>query len=185
MKKYFSIPAIAVIIAGCASLGTKTLYSAGNKVEIKKLGFSNLDGASFVNRIFPKTDSIFRSAFINTTGKFNLTPPIYLENELSIEKPDTALIMSMCKEKNLDGLIVSRLKFINTSYSVYLIPVGQSFDTEVEMKLFSSAGGLLFSVRYGTLKGNSYLNFPTGEKTVRDGAVGAINKIAKEFGWKK
>ena len=174
-----------VLLTSCASLGTKTLYNADNKGEVRKIGFSKLDGNSIVIRIFPKTDSIFRSTFVNTVNKFNLPTPFFWDNEISIEKADTGAISRICKENNLDGLIVTKLKFINTSYSVYFVPIGKSYDTQVEMKLFSNNGNLLYGVKYNTMNGNSYLDLPTADRTVHDGIVGAINKIAKGMGWKK
>ena len=83
----------------------------------------------------------------------------------------------------MDILIVSRLKFIHTHYSAYFIPLGQSYDTEVVMKVFNRKGKLLLSVLHNTVKGNSYFKAPTADRTVKDGTAGAIKRIGKDFGF--
>ena len=182
MKKQILAITIAVfLLESCATLGTKTLYKSGTKTEFRKIGFSNLDGNAIVSKIFPQTDSIFKRTFIETFNGYNLTNIIALNNEFSISKPDISEISQICKENDLDGFIVSHLKFIHITYSAYFIPYAKTWDTEVEMKLFDNTGNLVLTVLHNTTKGNSYFMPPTADKTIRDGTQGAIKRIAKEL----
>lgn len=176
---------VLITLSGCATFGTKTLYNSGNKILPKKIGFTKLEGSMIINKIQPITDSVFNSAFIQSFKKYGIADVFPSQTELSFDAPDQNAIAQICRDNNLEALVVSRLMFINVSYSVYLIPIGKSWDTEVKMKVFDSNGSLLLAVSHNTANGNSYSNIPVPEKTIFDGAKGAIKRIAKEFGWGK
>jgi hypothetical protein len=108
-----------------------------------------------------------------------------LDNEISIIKPDTALIKELCIKNGLDAIIVSRLTFIHVTYRMGVIPIIKNYDTNVEMKLIDKNGALLLNVNHNTLHGNSYFMPPSANKTIYDGTAGAIKGIGKEFGWLK
>lgn len=91
------------------------------------------------------------------------------------------MIRKICNENNLDGFVVSKLKFIHVTYSMYFIPIAKNWDTEVEMKLFNSTGNLMLTVLHNTTKGNSYFMPPTADRTIHDGTEGAIKRIIKEL----
>lgn len=99
-----------------------------------------------------------------------------LARKLSIEQ-----IIEICKVFDLDGIIVTKLKFINVTYSVYFIPIAQNYDTEVEMKLYNNKGELQIATLHNTYKGNSYMFVPSVEKTIHDGTMGAFKRIIKEM----
>jgi hypothetical protein len=176
---------VAIAFTSCTALGTKTLYKSETKHEIKKIAFSKLDGDSIVSKIFPQTDSIFIKTFIETFSTYKLNDIIHFNAELSITKPDINKITQICDENNLDGLVVSRLKFIYVTYRMNFIPIAKNWDTEVEMKLFDKTGNLMLTVLHNTTKGNSYFMPPTADKTIHDGTAGAIKRIAKELGLTK
>ena len=176
---------ITITLTSCAVLGTKTLYKSEIRTEIKKLAFAKLDGDSIVSKIFPQTDSIFTNTFIKTLKTYNLKDVIPFRTEFSIEKPDINLIAQICKENNLDGFVVSHLKFIHVTNIINFIPITKNWDTEVEMKLFDKTGNLKLTVLHNTTKGNSYFIPPTADKTIHDGTAGAIKRLAKELGLTK
>ena len=180
-KPIFYLLLVVFCFVSCSTLGTKTLYKSDIKNPIKKIGFTKLDGDTIVSKLFPQTDSIFKKAFLETCKNYNLNEVFPLNKELSIGQPDTTSMAQICNEKNLDGLIVSRLKFIHVTYNMNFIPIAKNWDTEVEMKLFDKKGGLLLSVKHNTTKGNSYFMPPTADRTIYDGTEGAIKRIAKEM----
>ncbi len=184
---YMPILLLITILVGCAAIGTKTLYKSDSKHEIRRIGFTKLDGDSIVSRIFPQTDSIFRNTYQETLKSYKLSDSniITLPKEFSITNPNTSLIANICRELNIDGLVISKLKFINVTHTAYFVPYAANYDTEVDMKIFNRNGVLVLSVRHNTQKGNSYLNLPTPDMTIRDGTKGALKRIAKEFEWSK
>lgn len=60
--------------------------------------------------------------------------------------------------------------------------MAENYDTEAELKLFSKNGDLLSHTLHNTYKGNSYMMSPSADITVRDGTIGAINRMAKDMG---
>ena len=50
------------------------------------------------------------------------------------------------------------------------------------MKLFDRNGRLLVFSHHNTLQGHSYMMPPPADRTVYDGAEGALKRIAKEIG---
>ena len=134
-----------------------------------------------VSQIFPQTDSIFTKTFTETFRAFNFDI-VTFNKELSISTPDLNTITQICKENNLDGLIVSHLKFIHVTYSMSFIPIAKNWDTEVRMKLFDRSGNLVLTVMHNTTKGNSYVMPPSADRTIHDGTEGAIKRLAKELG---
>ncbi len=173
---------ITILLTSCAALGTKTLYKSKAKNEFKKLAFAKLDGNRIVSKVFPQTDSIFTNTFIETFRIYNLRDIVPIDGEFSINEPDLNSIVQICKENNLDGFVVSRLKFINVTYRMNFRPIARNWDTEVEMKLYDKLANLVLAVRHNTTKGNSYIVFPTADRTIHDGTAGAIKRLALELG---
>jgi hypothetical protein len=184
-RKIFLFLIITIALTGCATFGTNTLYKSEEKIEIKKLGFAKLDGDSIVSKIFPQTDSIFTNTFVETFKTYNLKDIVPFNSEFSIDKPDINTIVQICKENNLDGFVVSRLKFIHVTYSMSFIPIAKNWDTEVELKLFNKIGNIILTVRHNTTRGNSYFMPPSANRTIHDGTAGAIKRLAKELGMTK
>lgn len=174
-----------LLLTGCASLGTKTLYRSNTKPAISRVGYANLDGEAIVTKLFPQTNKIYRRTLNETFSSYNINEVLAAGREFSISTPDTTSVRKVCMEKGLDAILVTRIKFIRMTYTVYFVPVSNNWDTEVEMKLFDNTGALLLSVTHNTVKGNSYFAKPTADRTIHDGIEGALTRIAKELGLPK
>jgi hypothetical protein len=173
------------MLISCAAVGTKTIYKSNQIGPIRNIGFAKLDNDSILCQIFPKTNEIFNESVTNTLNKYGIYDARELVDKISFEEPDINRIIEICNDYGIDALLLSRLKFIHVTYTLYFAPIAQNFDTEVEMKLFDKNGRLLVSARHNTLKGNSYMMPPPADRTVYDGAEGAFKRIAKEIGMMK
>lgn len=176
---------LILLVTGCASLGTKTLYRSDTKPVISRVGYANLEGEAIVTKLFPQTSRVYSRTLTETFSNYNINEVIAAGHEFSVKDPDTAVIKKVCVEKGLNALLVTKIKFIRMSYTVYFVPVSSNWDTEVEMKLFDSTGSLLLAVTHNTAKGNSYFTKPTADRTIHDGIEGALTRIAKELGLPK
>ena len=181
MKRALKFFLVSILLSSCATFGTKTLYKTTDSFSLQKIGFCNLDNDSIVNKIYPNTSKIFAKTVINSFNEYGFDNLIQLQSKISYENPDLSKISELCKENNLDGFLISRLRFIHVTYSVYFIPVGQNYDTEVEMKLFDNNGKLLLTTKHNTYKGNSYMMPPSPDRTITDGTNGTIKRIVKEM----
>jgi hypothetical protein len=179
-EKIFLFVITAMLLQSCSILiGTQTLYKAHNVERINQWGYVNLDNESNLSAIYPRTHTVFTSTIIETFAKHSLEVPTEIFANLSFETPDTATIISICKENNLDGLLLSKLKFFNTTYYINFIPAMENIDTEVEMKLFSKNGKVVAITQHNTLKGSDYMMPPTTERTIHDATERALKKIIK------
>ena len=182
MRKIFEFIIISTFLSSCATVGTKTLYKTDEKLNINSLGYNTLDRDSILTIIYSNTNTVFDSTIIETFIEFGIDNYKSLNENLSYYTPDLEKIKEICNQQGLDALLISRLKFINTTMSVYFVPVSHNYDTEVEMKLFDKDGKLLYNTRHNTFKGNSYLSPPPVERTVHDGTKGALIRIFKNMG---
>ena len=171
---------IAISLHSCSIfVGTKTLYRANNSEKINLWGYTYLDNDSIISIIYPQADSVFTSTIVETFSKYSLEIPTKIYGNISFDQPDTVKIISICKENNLDGLLLSKLGFINTTYYVYFIPAMSNVDAEVEMKLFTKDGKVVAVTRHNTYKGSDYWVAPTTAKTIHDATQRALKKIIK------
>lgn len=183
-KQYILLYFIFLLFTGCATIGRQTLYKNSSIGEINKVGFARIEGDTIVAKVYPQTDSIFKATVLGELSKYSTKSVYPINKELSVSQPDTAAIREACRVNNLDGLLLSRIKFINITYTtLYILPVGKNYDTDVEMKLFDKEANLLLDVRYKTLSNNLYLEPPTADKSIRNGTQGAIKRLMKEHGW--
>lgn len=184
LKTSFYLLIVSLLVCSCAAVGTKTLYKTSDNIQVHKIGYVKLAGDTILESIFPQTDSIFSSSITKTFNEYGVNP-VGIEDYLPFESPGINKIRGICKEYNLDGLIISKIKFIHVTYSIYFIPYAQNYDTEVEMKLYDKNGNMLVKTLHNTLKGNTYKNPPSVNMTIADGAKGALKRIAKEMGLTK
>jgi hypothetical protein len=173
------------LLSSCAAVGTVTLYKAKDITQVDKIGFCHFYGDSFVDRICPNTTTIFKKTVFTAFEVYGFNDLMYLQQEISYKNPEVRKIAELCREFDLDGILLSKLRFKRTNYRVYYSPIVRSYDTEVEMKLIDKNGKLLISTIHNTFNGNSYLMPPTVERTIQDGTTGAIKRILKEMGIKK
>ena len=180
----FAILIFALILSGCAAVGTKTLYKTNSIInyDLKKIGYSQPASDSLLNKIRPNTSKIFYSAFNEFfTNKTLEIEKCQLRDFVLIDTIDTSEIKRICSENNLDGYICTQIKykFVN-NYYMY-IPLGKSEDAYVEMKLYDKNGTLIIHTKHNTYAGNSYMMPPKAEQTIRDGTFGTLKRIFKEI----
>jgi hypothetical protein len=185
MKKGIYALAIAFLLSSCAAVGTSTLHNADEGIQIKKIGFNQLNNDSILFQVDSQTDEIFTQTVFETLDEYGLNNSQNFKTNLSFDYPDRIAIAQLCAEYDLDGFILARLKFIHVTYSMYALPIAQNFDTEVEMKLFSKEGKLIIRTMHNTLEGNSYMTPPPAFKTIQDGTRGALKRIARDLGLRR
>ena len=182
MKKIFIIlfVILAILLPSCSIfVGTQALYQTSNVEEISKWGYVNLENGNTLSEIYPRTQTVFTSTILETFAKHSLEAPREVFANLSFENPNLVQVISICKENNLDGLLLSKLKFLNVTYYIGFIPAMQNIDTEVEMKLFNKDGKIIAITRHNTLNGSDYMMPPTAERTIHDATERALKKIIK------
>ncbi|MCT4613437.1 MAG: hypothetical protein N4A49_01020 [Marinifilaceae bacterium] len=172
---------IFFILNSCAAVGTRTIYKVDKAINLKNLGFTKLDWDTTLNQIQPKTEELYCLTMKEAFNKNELINGKEINASLSFDNVSRERIVEQCVKNNLDGIIITRLKFIHVTYSVYYAPIMQNFDTEVEMKLYNNMGELQISTTHNTYSGNSYMMPPPVERTIHDGTMGAFKRIIKEM----
>jgi hypothetical protein len=82
----------------------------------------------------------------------------------------------------VDGIVLTSLRFIGYRYLYMFIPVGQDFETVVEMKLYNSQGKLLVSNCYLTHDGGrAGAKGSNLQKVVSGGTIGAVRGLIQEI----
>jgi hypothetical protein len=175
------ISLIIVLLTSCAAIGTKTLYKSKLNHEIVKIGVADIHNKEELSDIFPETNEKFLQSIELFNKENNLYKVVFLNSELDFENPNKDLIVNKCNLYKVDAVLISRLRFIHVTYSVMFVPIAQNYDTEVEMKLIDKNGNLILSTIHNTYKGNSYMTSPPAERTVMDGAKGALKRIYAEL----
>ena len=185
MKHYlFALITMAALI-GCSSIGNKILYKSPDSIRFEKFGFVNSEYDTVTNKLYPPANSLFTSTvndFILTNGS---STPHYLQTVIAYDNIDTLKMKKLCKENNLDVILITKLYFIS-KYYIYkgllnCKPDNQQFlaytnsDVCVEMKLFNKNGKLLLFISYNTPQGNGTANSP------KEGIVKGIKGGLKEI----
>jgi hypothetical protein len=172
-------------LSGCVAVGTKTLYKVSEPQAIRSLGFSKLQEGEIIKQVCSEAEEIFQQTVPRSFNDYGISNVTYINEEINYESPDTERIKEICSQRELEAILITKLKFIHVTYSFYMIPIAQNYDTEVETKLIDKHGNLIYNIRHNTYKGNSYMMPPSAERTVKDGVIGTINRIVKEMGLKK
>jgi|GEM_PF-2956471 hypothetical protein len=174
---------LAIALTSCGAMGTKTLYrTESNLTKPTKIGFSQVANEDIMEKIVNGSTKIYDSIMTNQLATQNVrSHKIIVENFDGFDNINETEIKNICIENQLDGMILTQLKFLNVKYSSMFIPIGVSEDTEVEMQYYDANGKLLLHTKHNTHMGNSYWDFPSANKTVRDGTKGALGRIIKEI----
>ena len=109
-------------------------YKTKERIEVDKIGFVDFTADVVSIEIYPKANEIFRTTVIKSFAEFGIDSVSYFQNKFDYNKPDTNAIKNFCINQSLDGLIISKFKFVR---------ITRSYDTEVSMKLFDKNGKLL------------------------------------------
>lgn len=170
-----------ITFCSCAAIGTKTIYRTNAVPNINSIGYCELSDDEFLTSIYPQTNDVFNTAIEKIVENYGLPTPKRIE---FIDKNITTLISELCEANNIDALLITHLRFVNTTYTMSFVPVADNLDTEVQMMLYDKQGDLLFSTKHNTFSGNSYMKLPPTHRTITDGIKGAFKRIAKEMGLK-
>jgi len=172
---------LGVSLLSCG--GTKTLYKteiALNKPQ--RIGYAQLAREKVIEEIAAGSVSSYDSVMTHLLSARDIEGlSVRIEDFSSFDDIQVLSIEELCAENQLDGVVITRLKFLNVQYSALFIPVGVSQDTEVEMQFYGSEGDLLLHTLHNTHWGNQYWDFPTSEQTVADGIEGALERLLKEM----
>jgi hypothetical protein len=179
----FVLLILTIALTSCGAMGTKTLYrTATNFNKPTKIGFSQVANEDIMDKIVKGSAKIYDSTMTNQLATQNIKSyKIVVENFDGFESVKVDEIKTLCADNQLDGIILTQLKFLNVKYSSMFIPIGVSEDTEVEMQYYDANGNLLLHTKHNTHMGNSYWYFPSADKTVTDGTKGALGRIVKEI----
>lgn len=179
----FVILIIAIALTSCGAMGTKTLYKTNtNFSKPAKIGYSPIANEDILEKIVKGSAKIYDSTMASQLAIHNIISDKIIVGKFDgFDRVNKEDIKNMCAENQLDGMIFTQLIFLNVVYSSMFIPIGVSEDTEVEMQYYDSNGNLLLHTKHNTHLGNSYLQFPSAERTVADGTKGALGRIIREI----
>ena len=185
-RKFICYGVLVCFLSSCAALGSQTIYRTDKAVRFNRarIGYSQLANEEGVNRTVINTSTFYNRAVKEYLAQKNVeSVRLELPPFDNLREIDRSSLVKLCEIYNLDGILVGQLKYIYVNYYTLLIPIGQSQDTEVEMQYFDSNGSLLIHTRHNTHQGNSYMFFPSADKTVGDGTIGALNKMMQQNGY--
>lgn len=173
---------ITLCFSSCVALGTKTLYKQEGNLKVKSIGVMSFEGSAMAREVYSNTTQVYFNTMFERAIHFGLEPKLDSSEFLPLNNPDTSKIVLICKENQLDGLIASRLEFVDAEYNLFgdLVVIG--FDTKVTLLLFDKNGKLLIATKHNSKTGNSYWMPPKPDIAIHDAVEGAFNRIAKEIG---
>lgn len=184
----FKISVIVVLFSSCAAVGSKTLYCVDHKISLEKVGFVTLNfDTTFIHnnlvsfQVRSNASNIYSETLSNALKTNGYKNGNEIHFKLSFNNTNNQQITNICNANGLDGLIVSKIRFIPVAYSSTYTPVMKYYDTEIEMKLYAKNGELQILTKHNTFSGNSYMKRPTTKKIIHDGTIGAFNRILKEI----
>lgn len=188
MKIYLNILLLTSFLCGCAAFGTKTLYKTSEKTTIRNFGFTELSIDS-LHGVIPKkysnTKNVFNETIMASFKEKGFDSLRFSNHFFSFSNPDTTKIRELCSIQNIDGIILSQLRFgsyqSGTGAIGYVVSSLTALDTEVAMKLYDKSGKLLISTSHDTNMGNSYFWFPSQDTMVEDGTEGAVRRLIAEL----
>ncbi|MEM9052026.1 MAG: hypothetical protein AAGC47_08255 [Bacteroidota bacterium] len=155
---------------------------SGELVKPLVLGYSQLQNEPLLDKIVDNTSLLYNQTMDSELDKLEIeSKRVEYTDFVDWSSLQTEEIVDLCASNDLDGILFTKLIFINTKMSLMLIPLGQSMDTEVEMKYFDSNGNLMLHTRHNTANGNSYPEQPKAVRTIPDGVKGNLKRIFKEI----
>jgi len=184
IKNMLKTTILMIVLSGCSALGTKTISKSENlkSFDLRRLGYSQVASEIILNKMRPKTSTIFESAMEDyffdkavNIQKYELMKFEYIEDI------DSSEVIQICNINNLDGYLCTQVVYKSIDNYDTILPLATSEDAYVEIKLFDNQGKLLIHTKHNTFAGNSYLGIPRAEKTVRNGTIGALKRIMKEI----
>ncbi|HTX88378.1 MAG TPA: hypothetical protein VMC08_05265 [Bacteroidales bacterium] len=145
---------------------------------IRRIGYLEPDSLAKLKKIYPKTAFMQKGTVEYAFNLYAIDTVGLVKGTLGFDQPDAGEIISLCKENNLDALMLTRLNFLYQKLHNY-------YQAEVELKLYDRQGNLISNPKCNTLHGKSYYPNPELFEVERDVLNCAIGKIAKDLKLKK
>lgn len=181
MKKTFLLFAIQLFVG---------LNAFGQNNEIKKIELSSLSTIGYgmsefdtiSQRLFSDYQLHFLPAVDGTLREFGVKEPKYYPQLFTFQTIDTASIIEICTEEDLEGFLITKIYFLSRG-SVYkgLLEIEDlyipkryrpgAYDVFVELRLFNSKGELVIESSAKTVAGFG------PELTIKNGIKKALKKV--------
>ena len=175
-KKNIFFVICSVLFISCST--TKILYKSDILIQLNRIGIADLNKvAPQIDSLFPKLDSVFNTASINFSNKYLAKETVHLKEKLNYSRSDSLEIRSLCKDQNLDAIILSFVKFTLVINTIYLIPTDKHFECILYTKIYDKNGSLIYHVVHDS-KDDTYDKVPTTERVVGLSAGWSYKKIS-------
>ncbi len=139
-------------LTGCSKHNAAVLFLSKSKNEFSSIGIVPLNKKlDYYDTLFPwvrkNYDSIADIEFRKETRFISVNIP----NEIDYVNPDKDDIKEICRQKKLDGVLISKIDFTkHVLYyhpgSPYAIPLKTYYDHILESKVFDKEGNMLYNV---------------------------------------
>jgi hypothetical protein len=174
----FIYPLLFLLITSCVT--TKTIYKSETNCPMKRLGITNLNKQHpVINQMFPTLNKLFNNEIQQVLSTANYQV-IITNDSLQFDTPDLDKVKTICNNKNLDGLVISKITFTHISNFVYFIPTSEYYDNILELKLIDKEGVIRLIIKHNT--GNDiYMSVPENEVSIKTSIDKATKQLIKEF----
>lgn len=163
-----------LLITGCA--GTRTVYKSDVNSPIKKISITYLNKQHpAINQIFPNLNNIFCNE-IQKILSVNGYSVIITTDSIQFDNHNIDKVKAICKFNDIDGLIISRIKFTHVSNYIYFIPTSQYFDNILELKLVDKEGISRIIVNHNTAH-DVYMSVPENDVIITT----SIDKVTEQL----
>ena len=176
IKKLLGLLCLTLVLSSCASLGSKTLYSGLNsesKIKINKILLTQpvlLNGNFYEESV---NDLYFRELQRQLENyNIEVINSDLVVNDFDNIKPETEIRIN--QDSDCDYVLIGRI--------TRLTVMGQTSDFRVEYKLIKSADRkLVYSSKYSTTFGSTYVGLPSEEKLMRDAIRLGLYKLKEDI----
>ena len=133
MKHLVVFMFLAFALSSCSSLqGAFTYYKVESPPVINRIGFCSLGNSGVLSTKYSTTNEHFSNSIIETSKVFGIPEVVDLKPlELTLQI-DSFAVVELCKQYNIEAILVSRLKFILVTETMLAIPINQRTDVVVE-----------------------------------------------------
>jgi hypothetical protein len=180
MKNNF-IRIFFISLFGYFSCTTHKYFDVHDKINSYRFGYLDLNLDSAAIKIYPETNKLYLSIVPQELKKRGIANCSYSEQKLDYFNPDKSLIINLCLNDTIDGLIISRIEFFPRVATQQLY-----YDAQVETKLFDKNGNLLITTlnnsdSYFENYSNSRYIAKIQKSLIDEGVTGAIKKLIQNM----
>lgn len=101
-----------MILYSCTNLGSKTFFKSDRIEHFGTLGFCPLQDDSILTKVFANTNEIFEDTIQKSLQNYGILTVHCSDQKVNFNNPDTKLIRTICYEKSIETLLLSKLQFI-------------------------------------------------------------------------